>query len=223
MSKNTELTAVGYQPTIAGKLRSLGSFEEFFWLIDRNRPVHFALAAEVEGETTIEQWRHALNLVQRRHPLLSVSIEQEDDSTPYFVRRSATPIPLRVIQGINITHEWELEVERELSQPFDPQAAPLIRAVLLHEESRAVCILAVHPSIADGRSIQYAIRDLLQVLAGESLETLPLLSQKMSFLGLPKTEKTKRSPGTRLIVRFKNRPPSTSTRIESARNSKRYN
>jgi hypothetical protein len=56
-------------------LRPLGSLEEFLWLIDRNRPVHFALAAQVQGLTTVERWRDALNLVQLRHPLLSVSIE----------------------------------------------------------------------------------------------------------------------------------------------------
>ncbi|MBV9877440.1 MAG: hypothetical protein JO025_22115 [Verrucomicrobia bacterium] len=52
-------------------LRPLGTFEHFFWLLDQNRPVHFALAAQVQGATEIEQWRNALDLVQRRHPLLS--------------------------------------------------------------------------------------------------------------------------------------------------------
>jgi hypothetical protein len=51
-------------------LRPLGSFEEFFWLIDQNRPLHFALAAQVQGPTTVGRWRDALDLVQRRHPLL---------------------------------------------------------------------------------------------------------------------------------------------------------
>ena len=54
-------------PTV---LRPLGSFEEFFWLIDQNRPLHFALAAQVQGPTTVGRWRDALDLVQRRHPLL---------------------------------------------------------------------------------------------------------------------------------------------------------
>ncbi|MBV8586320.1 MAG: hypothetical protein JO308_08545 [Verrucomicrobia bacterium] len=184
MYKDTELTTVGYQPTIVSKLRSLGSFEELFWLVDQHRPIHFAMAAEIEGETTIEQWRHALNLLQRRHPLLSVSIQKEGNSAPCFIRRPSMPIPLRVVQGIDITRDWELEAEFELSQPFAPETAPLLRAALLHEESRAVCILTVHHSVADGRSMQYVIRDLLQALAGESLETLPLLKSEDELLGI---------------------------------------
>ena len=29
--------------------RPLGALEKLFWLADQNRPVHFAIAAEVEG------------------------------------------------------------------------------------------------------------------------------------------------------------------------------
>jgi hypothetical protein len=47
-------------------LRPLGSLEEFLWLIDQNRPVHFALAAQVQRATTVERWRDALDLVQLR-------------------------------------------------------------------------------------------------------------------------------------------------------------
>jgi hypothetical protein len=62
--------------------------------------------------------------------------------------------------------------------------------VLLHEESRAVCILVVHHSVADGRSIQYVIRDLLRELAGESLEALPLLGSEDELLGIAQSEGT---------------------------------
>ena len=50
-------------PTV---LRPLGSLEEFLWLIDQNRPVHFALAAQVQRATTVERWRDALDLAQLR-------------------------------------------------------------------------------------------------------------------------------------------------------------
>ena len=137
-------------------LRPLGSFEEFFWLIDQNRPVHFALAAKVQGATTFGQWRNAFDLVQRRHPLLSVCIETNGNSRPYFCRNVAAPIPLRVIQANDATLRWKLEMEVELSIPFDPEDAPLVRAVLLHEPDQAVVIVVAHHSIADGRSLSSA-------------------------------------------------------------------
>ena len=164
-------------------LRPLGSFEEFFWLIDQNRPAHFALAAKVQGATTFGQWRNAFDLVQRRHPLLSVGIETNGNSRPYFYRNIAAPIPLRVIQDNDATLRWKLEMELELSIPFDPEDAPLMRAVLLHEPDQAVVILVAHHSIADGRSIAFVIRDLLRALSGEDIDVLPLLPSHEEILG----------------------------------------
>jgi hypothetical protein len=165
-------------------LRPLGSFEEFFWLIDQNRPGHFALAAKVQGATTFGQWRNAFDLVQRRHPLLSVCIETNGNSRPYFCRNIAAPIPLRVIQDNDATLRWKLEMEVELSVPFDPEDAPLVRAVLLHEPDQAVIILVAHHSVADGRSIAFVIRDLLRALSGEDVDALPLLPSHEEILGL---------------------------------------
>jgi hypothetical protein len=101
--------------TTPAALRPLGSLEEFLWLVDQNRPVHFALAAEVQGPTTVDRWRDALNLVQLRHPLLSVCIEANGDRRPHF-RRQTAPIPLRVVQENNVAQRWESEIELELSR-----------------------------------------------------------------------------------------------------------
>ena len=170
--------------TAARVLRPLGSYEEFFWLIDKNRPVHFALAAKVQGATAFGQWRNAFDLVQRRHPLLSVSIETNGNSRPYFCRNIAAPIPLRVIQANDATLRWKLEMEVELSIPFDPEDAPLVRAALLLEPNQAVVILVAHHSIADGRSIAFVIRDLLRALSGEDIDVLPLLPSHEEILRL---------------------------------------
>jgi hypothetical protein len=56
-------------------LRALGSFEHLFWLMDQNRPVHFAVTAQIEGRTSPRDWRRALDTVQERHKLLSVRVE----------------------------------------------------------------------------------------------------------------------------------------------------
>ena len=165
-------------------LRSLGSFEEFFWLIDQNRPIHFALAAQIQGPTTVLGWRDALDLVQRRHPLLSVCIKMGENSRPCFRREIAAPIPLRVLQGNNAAQRWALEMELELSIPFDAAQAPLMRAVLLHEANQAVIILVAHHSIADGRSIVFLVRDVLEALSGNVLDSLPLLASHEELLGL---------------------------------------
>jgi NRPS condensation-like uncharacterized protein len=42
---------------------------------------------------------------------------------------------------------------REIFTPFTGDAAPLLRATLIHEANRAVFILAAHHTISDGASI----------------------------------------------------------------------
>ena len=190
-------------PTV---LRPLGSFEEFFWLIDQNRPVHFALAAEVQGLTMIGRWREALDLVQRRHPLLSVCIEKKENSHPYFRQETGVPIPLRVAQGNNVVQGWESEMELELSIPFDPQHAPLVRAVLLHEANQAVVILVAHHSIADGRSIAFVIRDLLRALSGNRIDLLTALPAHEEILGLTRSDAVQAHPNKESNSRVPARP-----------------
>jgi hypothetical protein len=65
----------------------LGAGEELMWLLDLSSRVHFALAAEVEGRTTVEEWRVALDALQRRHPLLYVCIDSNHIPIPHFRSR----------------------------------------------------------------------------------------------------------------------------------------
>ncbi|WP_446743423.1 condensation domain-containing protein [Silvibacterium acidisoli] len=152
-------------------LRSLTAHEEIYWLLNWNSPIHAVLAAHVVGSTTAEDWRVALDLLQQRHPLLSVSIDAADGYRPFFKHHAQAPIPLRVVAGESVSR-WEAEIERELAIPFAPGEAPLLRAVLIHQPDRSVIILAACHSIADGTSIQLLVRDLLMAMAGHSLEPL---------------------------------------------------
>ena len=152
--------------------RPLGAMEHFLSLIDQYRPLHFAMAAQVEGPTAIPAWRIALDKLQGRHPLLSVAIETDAGHVPYFRTVRDVPIPLRVIHGPTIGN-WEAEVARELATPFPLGQAPLARAVLMHSPFDSLFILTTHHSIADGLSSAYAIRDMLRALTGETLESLP--------------------------------------------------
>jgi hypothetical protein len=160
----TELGPVAFE-------RPLGGLEHFFWLIDQHRPVHFAIAAHVEGRTTISGWRAALDAVQGRHPLLSVAIEIVADRGPSFRTITGAAIPLRITKAP--MSSWRMEVARELATPFNAEQAPLVRAALLHGLTESVLILATHHSIADGLSVAYIVRDILHALAGKALEPLP--------------------------------------------------
>ena len=162
--------------------RSLGALEHLFWLIDQNRPVHFAVTALISSDASARDWRRALNRLQKRHPLMSVCINGEPGSIPSF-NQSDAPIPLRIVED-EPEPRWELEVGEELAIPFDPSQAPLIRAVLIQGARDAAFMLVAHHSIADGLSLAYAIRDTLDALAGRFLRPLPWLPSQDDMMNV---------------------------------------
>jgi hypothetical protein len=82
---------------VEGDVRPLGSFEHLFWLLDQESPMHFSLAAQIEGRTTVGDWQVALDHVQRRHPFFSVCIDKDENSMPRFRQVRDKPIPVRVV------------------------------------------------------------------------------------------------------------------------------
>jgi hypothetical protein len=142
--------------------------------MNQKRPMQFSAAADIKGETTPEMWRTALRSLQKRHPLLNVSIARQADG-PVFQYNSDAPIPLRII-NTSLRDAWIHEMQRELTDPFDAEAAPLIRATLLTQErDRTGLLLTAHHSVSDGLSATYLITDLLAALSGKALESLPLM------------------------------------------------
>jgi hypothetical protein len=98
---------------------------------------------------------------------------KDGDSSPQFCQVRDNRIPLRVVPVVGISHRnWLTELQSELSTPFDPGCAPLVRAVLMHEPYRATLILTAHHSLADGLSLTFAIHDTLVALSGNPREPL---------------------------------------------------
>lgn len=165
--------------------RPLESAGHMFWLLNQNSPVHFAVCAQIGGTTTVEDWRNALDTMQQRHPNFFVGIALDEAANPYCHSVASVRIPLRIVVGSDL--RWEPEIEGELATPFDAEQAPLVRAVLLHQAHRAVLILVAHHSIADGRSLVFAIRDTFYALSGKSLGPPPAIASLDAwFAALPK-------------------------------------
>jgi NRPS condensation-like uncharacterized protein len=182
-------------------IRTLGTMEQFLWLLDQTQPTHFSIAAEIEGCTNLMSWRLALDALQRRHPFFSVCIDDDRDSRPYFRHIAGAQIPLRVINAETVDSRWEREIERELSTRFDPRRGPLIRVALLHQPNRSLLIFTAYHPIGDGISAAFAIRDILRALSGEKLEVLPPLPSMEDLLGMPQTSPMRRASKTSFNAR----------------------
>lgn len=169
------------RPDLGRALRPLGASEHLTWLLDRHRSANAAMAAQVDGPTTVQQWRAALDAAQQRHPLLSVRIESADPHAPRFVRVPTARIPMRVVPGADDLR-WRAELARELPVAFESGHAPLVRAIVVLGHQKSICILIGHHAIVDGKALTYVIRDVLRALAGERLAALPVPPSKEALL-----------------------------------------
>ncbi|CAN1209536.1 condensation domain-containing protein [Tumidithrix helvetica PCC 7403] len=145
--------------------RHLGAFEHSFWLYDQVHPLHFALSAKIRNKFSIDRLRQSLTRVQQLHPLLRVRIELDKSGRPKFVEQNAE-IPLRVLLREDDL-QWQRELEVEMSKSFDWAIAPLARVVLLQSDICSELIVTCHHSIADGMSVAYLIRDIVQGLESD--------------------------------------------------------
>jgi hypothetical protein len=172
-------------------LRPLGAFEELFCLFDQHFPTNGALATEITGHTTVQQWRDALDAVQHRHPLLSACIDTTFNRVPHFRRVIGQRIPLRVVTSPFA--RWQREIAEEVNERFTPDQAPLFRAVLLHQETHCSFILSSHHAVCDGSSHIFLLRDILHALSGCALEALPLAPSREILFGAH--QRTSTEPG----------------------------
>jgi hypothetical protein len=148
-------------------LRPLGASERLHWLLDQSHPTHFMIVAQVSGATEADEWRRALDTVFKRTPLLAARVVQTENGGLSFAA-SGRRMPVRIIRDLGIG--WETVAEDEEVQAFDPASGPLGRATLLHGADRSTLILSVHHSVGDALGTVYLLRDILRVMAGETLD-----------------------------------------------------
>jgi hypothetical protein len=176
------------------KIRDLDCFEEMFWLFEQNFPLYHVLAVEVEGATTVDEWRAGLSAVQRRYPHLSACIRKEPGKRPYFARTEGVAVPLRVEAWTDklVLHE---EMEKELEGSFGDGSGPLIRVKLFHGPKRSALLLSVHHSAFDGKTSLLVLQDLLAAMAGEDIGEMVEATSLSSLFG-----ETEPEPYTKILV-----------------------
>jgi hypothetical protein len=166
-----------------GFVRSLGPFEELYWLYSQRGPRGFAYAIEVEGATSVSAWRQGLAAFQQSQPLFNVAIEPNPGGVPFFREVEKAEIPLRVVDGLS-GESWVEEMAREVNTPVPGDSAPLMRAVLLQDATRSVLIVTTHHSISDGISMSAALGELFGALVGRAPARHALLKPVEDQLGI---------------------------------------
>lgn len=139
--------------------RALDRGESFFWFLDRLSSMNFCVIAECQGNVSDEAIQSALDRAQRRHPLLSVAIEADENHLLHFVPRPAQGIPLQRIESA----DWQQRLAKLNVQLFELGESPLVRAYRLARPNGGwVVALVFHHSIADARSAFHLLCEVLQ-------------------------------------------------------------
>jgi hypothetical protein len=162
----------------------LEGIQEFFWSSEPTRSRLALALAEIEGRSTVEDWRQALKQIGQRYPLICASIRKIWGARPYLESRPDIDIPLRVVpyeEGASIDDL----MARELDISFGLGEGPLARMTLHHSQNRAIIIMVVHHAAYDGLTNVNIIHDLIAAAAGETIGgVLPVLPTTGELLGL---------------------------------------
>jgi hypothetical protein len=183
--------------TIPGRvvLRELGIFERALWLSDQHAPFNVVSTLRLEHAPAPEMIQHALDLLQKRHPLLQACIKDKkyirlyDPSPPFQVTEQQGDI------------DWLKIVEHEMNTRLNPENG-LFRGKYIYNSSQADLFLTFHHSIMDSASLVHVFDELLQICSGALygdetthpplLEVAPPVEEQFpaSFKGLPGLIKT---------------------------------
>lgn len=182
-----EKTLTGQEATTL--IRTVDAMERLFYRYSERNPTHFALVAQFDEVLTANRLKPALAAVQKRHPLLSVHVEDRPGIRLGFYRaESVPPIDLTVYRGAETS--WEALAAEELSRPFDRSRAPLMRASLVQGPTDSALLLIFDHSIADGISSVLVLYDVVAALNGATLPNLPVPQSQEQLLAraLPRVE-----------------------------------
>ncbi|MGO7078693.1 condensation domain-containing protein [Rhizobium johnstonii] len=152
--------------------RKLGTHERLLYLYSQQHPRHFCIAAEVIGRLGSVELQLALQNLQARHPPLSLFIQDAKDGPKFGVHRRPIPVQFRDGSSAN----WQELVEEELRTAFPTNLGPLMRLTLLsnaYGRDRHTLILTFHHALGDALSAIAVLNDLMALVNGRDLPSLP--------------------------------------------------
>jgi NRPS condensation-like uncharacterized protein len=133
-----------------------------------------SLIAIIKGKITHETLQDAVNKVQKRHINLRTRIRDDENHDSWFTTENVEDILVTSIQRESDDH-WIKEMHRSSKTPFDFNARPSIRFILLQSPRISELLILCHHTICDGLSLAYLVRDIMTHLGDpeKEVEILP--------------------------------------------------
>ena len=149
-------------------IRTLGIFERALFLSDQHGPFNVVSVLRLENPPAPNIVRQALNILQKRHPLLQACIQNGK-----FARLSNLSFSFQVMER-HPDFNWLDIVEQEMNTRLNPENG-LFRGVCSYGSQYADLILTFHHAIMDAASGMNLLDELLRVCAALQANEEPYL------------------------------------------------
>jgi NRPS condensation-like uncharacterized protein len=137
-------------------LRTLGTFEHALFLSDQHAPFNVVTVLRLESPPAPEIIERALQILQKRHPLLRAVIKEGK-----FERRADTSFSFKVIEQTDF--KWLDGVEQEMNSRLIPERELCRGMYIVDNTNYAHLILTFHHTIMDAASGMNLLHELLQI------------------------------------------------------------
>ncbi|MHA2058618.1 MAG: hypothetical protein ACXACG_12410 [Candidatus Thorarchaeota archaeon] len=130
---------------------------------------HISLGLRLRGTVSEESLRKAIEKMLVTYPLFGVRMEWNEDGVHSSTTDGAAKVPLKVYPRES-DNSWMQVLNEEHTIPLRLSEGPFTRFILVNGNDVSELIVFCHHSISDGRSLQFALREVLLHLADPDRE-----------------------------------------------------
>jgi NRPS condensation-like uncharacterized protein len=121
---------------------------------------HISLGLRLHGYISEAALRSAVDKMLVTYPLLGARIEWNEEGLQWSTTEGAAEVPVKVYEKES-DECWIEALNKEHSIPLKLTKGPLTRFILVKGTETSELIVFCHHGISDGRSLQYALREVL--------------------------------------------------------------
>ncbi|MFW9912499.1 MAG: condensation domain-containing protein [Candidatus Thorarchaeota archaeon] len=121
---------------------------------------HISLVLRLKGQVSKEALEKAVEKMLITYPQFRVRIEWDEAGVHDSTTEGAAKIPVKVYPRESDSH-WKDVLNLEHAIPLRPSKGPLTRFILVKGDDTSELIVFCHHTISDGRSLEFALREVL--------------------------------------------------------------
>ncbi|MHA1933720.1 MAG: condensation domain-containing protein [Candidatus Thorarchaeota archaeon] len=122
--------------------------------------MHTSIVLRLKGSISEESLRDSVGKMLETYPLFGVRLEWNDEGVHWSTNEGAAEVPVKLYPR-ETDDSWIQVLNKEHEIPLSPSKGPLTRFILVNGNEASELIIFCHHSISDGRSLQFALREVL--------------------------------------------------------------